>query len=173
LAVVRLDQSWRETNMIEKKLDRATKDFIWNIVEIHAQLEEIHKSWAELLGITEPQWLILMAIDELDENRGVSGVDIANKLRVHPAFVTNQTKSLEKMGFLARETSPDDARFVLMSLTPRARSEIAKLSKKRQALISTIFGGLDERVLADLNIKLGLIAKNALIASQKLAIDML
>src|SRR6266702_2904200 len=82
--------------MIEKKLDRAITDFIWNVVEIHSQLEDIHSSWAELLGITEPQWLILMAITELDEGRGVAGTDIANKLRVHPAFVTNQTKNLEK-----------------------------------------------------------------------------
>ncbi|KAH2776380.1 hypothetical protein KXW38_000372, partial [Aspergillus fumigatus] len=56
--------------MIEKKLDRAITDFIWNIVEIHSQLEDIHTSWAGLLGITEPQWLILMAITELDQGRG-------------------------------------------------------------------------------------------------------
>src|SRR5881227_2376703 len=74
--------------MIEKKLDRAITDFIWNVVEIHSQLEDIHTSWAGLLGITEPQWLILMAITELDQGRGVAGIDIANKLRVHPAFVT-------------------------------------------------------------------------------------
>jgi MarR family transcriptional regulator, organic hydroperoxide resistance regulator len=78
--------------MIEKKLDRAITDFIWNVVEIHSQLEDIHTSWAGLLGITEPQWLILMAITELDQGRGVAGIDIANKLRVHPAFVTNQSR---------------------------------------------------------------------------------
>jgi MarR family transcriptional regulator, organic hydroperoxide resistance regulator len=159
--------------MIEKKLDRALRDFIWHIVDIHAQLEEIHKAWAELLGISEPQWLILMAIDELDSGNGVSGVDVSNKLRIHPAFVTNQTKSLEKAGLLAREPSPDDGRFVLMSLTAKARSDIAKLSKKRQALSATIIGSLDERSLNDLNAKLGTITKNARIASQKLAIDML
>ena len=117
--------------MIEKKLDRAITDFIWNVVEIHSQLEDIHTSWAGLLGITEPQWLILMAITELDEGRGVAGIDIANKLRVHPAFVTNQTKSLEKSGFLSRRPGADDARFVLMSLTAKATTEIEKLSKRK------------------------------------------
>jgi DNA-binding MarR family transcriptional regulator len=159
--------------MIEKKLDRAIKDFLWNIVEIHSQLEEIHKSWAELLGITEPQWLILLAIDELDGGRGVSGVDVAGKLRIHPAFVTNQTKTLEKAGLLAREPSPDDARFILMSLTQKAHAEIAKLSKKRQALNLTMFGNLDERSLAELNTTLSSIAKNSRLAYQKLAIGVL
>lgn len=160
--------------MAEKEqLDRAVRDFIWNIVEIHSQLEEIHKSWAQMLGITEPQWLILMAIDELDEGRGVSGIAVANKLRIHPAFVTNQTKRLEKMEFLARAPSPDDARFVQMALTQKARAEIANLSIKRQALNATMFDGLDEASVHYLNQRLGSIAKNSRLASQKLSIGVL
>lgn len=158
--------------MIEKKLDdRAIKDFMWNIMEIHSQLEDIHKSWAELLGVTEPQWLILMAIDELDEGKGVAGVEIAQKLRIHPAFVTNQTKSLEKVGLLTREPSSNDARFILMSLTSKAKAEITKLSKKKLALNSTMFDEFDEKAVADLNAALKAICKNARLASRLLAID--
>ncbi|WP_027515824.1 MarR family winged helix-turn-helix transcriptional regulator [Bradyrhizobium sp. WSM1417] len=160
--------------MAEKEYpERAVRDFIWNIIEINSQLEEIHKSWAHMLGLSESQWLILMAIDELDEGRGVSGTAVANKLRVHPAFVTNQTKKLEKMEFLARVTSPDDARFLEMSLTPNARAEIANLSIKRQALNSTIFAELDEEALRYLNKRLTSIAKNSRLASQKLTIGIL
>ncbi|MGV7219513.1 MarR family winged helix-turn-helix transcriptional regulator [Bradyrhizobium sp. UFLA05-112] len=156
-----------------EQLDRAFRDFIWNIVEIHSQLEEIHKGWAQMLGISEAQWLILMAIDELDEGRGVSGTGVANKLRIHPAFVTNQTKRLEQMELLDRATSPDDARFLQMSLTPKARAEIAKLSAKREALKSTIFGELDGESLAYLNKRLNSIGKNSRLASQKLSIGLL
>lgn len=156
-----------------KQLDRAVSDFIWNIVEVHSQLEGIHKSWAQMLGITEPQWLILMAIDELDQGRGVSGTAVANKLRIDPAYVTNQTKRLEKMDLLARVTSREDARFLQMSLTQKARSEITKLSIKRQALHSTMLGGLDEESLHYLNKRLTSIAKNCELASQKLSIGIL
>ncbi|MET4072230.1 DNA-binding MarR family transcriptional regulator [Bradyrhizobium sp. S3.2.6] len=161
--------------MVEKheQLDRAVTDFIWKIVEIHLQLEEIHKSWAQLLGISEPQWLILMAIEQLDEGRGVSGTGVANKLGIHPAFVTNQTKKLEAMEYLARVPSPEDARFLQMSLTQKARAEVAKLSAKRQALNSTIFDGLDEASIEYLNRRLALIAKNGRLASQKLNIGAL
>jgi DNA-binding MarR family transcriptional regulator len=158
--------------MIEKKLDRAITDFIWNVVEIHSQLEDIHTSWAGLLGITEPQWLILMAITELDDGgQGVAGIDIANKLRVHPAFVTNQTKNLEKSGFLSRRPGADDARFVLMSLTAKATAEIEKLSKRKLSLNSTMFNDLDEKTLTTLNAALATIAKNARLAARLLAID--
>jgi DNA-binding MarR family transcriptional regulator len=158
--------------MIEKKLDRAITDFIWNVVEINSQLEDIHTSWAGLLGITEPQWLILMAITELDDGgQGVAGIDIANKLRVHPAFVTNQTKNLEKSGFLSRRPGADDARFVLMSLTAKATAEIEKLSKRKLSLNSTMFNDLDEKTLTTLNAALAMIAKNARLAARLLAID--
>lgn len=156
-----------------KQLDRAVTDFIWNIVEIHSQLEEIHKSWALMLGLTEPQWLILMAIEELDQGRGVPGIAVANKLRIHPAFVTNQTKRLEKLEFLVRVTSPEDARFLQISLTQKARAEIANLSIKRQAVNSTMFGELDEESLRYLNKRLSSIAKNSRLASQKLSIGVL
>lgn len=155
------------------QLDKAVRDFIWNIVEIHSQLEEIHKSWAEMMGITEPQWLILMAINEMDEGRGVSGIAVANKLRIHPAFVTNQTKKLEEKEFLSRVISPDDARFLQISLTARAQAEITKLSNKRQALNLTMFAGLDEASLDYLNKRLASIAKNTRLASQKLSIGVL
>lgn len=158
---------------VKEQFDRAVTDFIWNIVEIHSRLEEIHKSWAQMLGVTEPQWLILMAIDELDEGCGVSGIAVANKLRIHPAFVTNQTKKLEQMEFLARVTSPEDARFLQISLTQKARAEITNLSTKRQALNSTMVGGLDEESLHYLNKRLTLIAKNSCLASQKLSLGIL
>ncbi|MGL9623240.1 MarR family winged helix-turn-helix transcriptional regulator [Bradyrhizobium sp. U531] len=160
--------------MAEKdQLDSAVREFIWHVVEIHAQIGDIHKSWAQMLGITEPQWLIVMAIDELDEGRGVSGIAVANKLKIHPGFVSNQTKKLEAMGFLHRAISVDDARFIQMSLTLKARAEIGNLSIKRQALNSTMFDGLDEASLAYLNKRLALIARNSRLAYQKLNIGVL
>ncbi|MFK4380880.1 MarR family winged helix-turn-helix transcriptional regulator [Bradyrhizobium sp. USDA 223] len=154
-------------------LDRAAREFIWNIVEIHSQLEAIHKGWAEKLGLSEPQWLILMAIDELDQGRGVPGIAVANKLRIHPAFVTNQTKKLEALDLLTRITSPEDARFLQISLTQKARGEIERLSSERQALNATIFGGLDAESLAYLNKRLTSIAKSSRLASQKLSMGIL
>lgn len=157
--------------MAEEHFAGAVRDFVWHVIEIHSQLEDIHASWAKLLGITEPQWLILMAIVELDEGKGVAGIDIANKIGVHPAFITLQTKRLEKGGFISRRAATDDARFVLMSLTERATREVDRLSKKRLALNSTMFNEIDEKSLAELNGLLRTVAKNARLAARLLALD--
>ncbi|MBB4365216.1 hypothetical protein GGD65_006282 [Bradyrhizobium sp. CIR18] len=70
--------------MAEKEqLDRTANEFIWNIIEIHSRIEEIHKNWAEILRVTEPQWLILMAIDELDQGRGSAASSRAREPILH------------------------------------------------------------------------------------------
>jgi DNA-binding MarR family transcriptional regulator len=156
--------------MAKNHFDEAMKSFVWKIAGIQSQLELIHGTWAKTIGVTEPQWVILMAIDDLDKGNGVTGTDIAAKIRVHPAFITTQTKSLEKAGLLTRETSPADARYVLMSLTPKARKSIAELKEKRDALNASMFSGLSIEAVRDLDSKLGLIAKNAERAARMLAI---
>lgn len=159
--------------MVETKFDRAMKEFVWNILEIQSQLEDIHSVWARLLGITEPQWLMLMAIMDLDEGHGVAGIDVAKKLRVHPTFVASQTKSLAKFGLLDRRTRSDDARFVQMLATEQATAAIAKLAEKKASLNSTMFADLDEGRLAELNTALLAIAKNVRLAVRLLAIEVL
>jgi len=155
---------------VKEQLDTAVGELMWNIVELHTQFEEIHKSWAQLLGITEPQWLILMAMNELDDRRGISSTAIANNSRIHPAYVAIQTKQLEKLGFLTRETPLDEAGSLRVTLTEGARAKLRKLSAKRQALSSTMLDGFDEEAVRHLNKRLNLLAKNSRLASQKLSI---
>lgn len=147
--------------MVGKQSDAAMTDFLWSILEISSLLGDIRKTWADQLGITEAQWLILMAIDNLGKGGGVSGVDVATKLRTHATFVAMHTKNLEKAGLLSRKSSPDDGRLVLLSLTTKARTEIQKLSDRREALNGTIFSNVDGRALSNLNATLAVIRSNS------------
>ena len=58
------------------------QEFIWDIVSINGHLEEIRYFWARILGISGPQWLILMATSELDRGDGVSVRAVSAKLEV-------------------------------------------------------------------------------------------
>ena len=55
----------------------------------------------------------------------------------------------------------------------RSTVQAVALCSKKRALNATMFGPLDERTLADLNVKLKLIGKNSQRAAQQLAIDLL
>jgi MarR family transcriptional regulator, organic hydroperoxide resistance regulator len=130
------------------------REFIWDIVSISTRFEEIRYMLAQILGISGPQWMILMAINDLDRGNGVSVRVVSAKLHVDPSFVTTQSKSLEKHGFVRRITSADDARVVLMSLTDKASKQIASLSSRQEMLNEFIFSDFDDRALVDIAGKL-------------------
>ena len=147
------------------------REFIWDIVSINTHFEEIRYMLARMLGISGPQWLILMAISDLDRGDGVSVRVVSEKLHVDPSFVTTQSKSLEKHGFMRRITSVDDARVVLMSLTDKACKQIASLSLHQERLNEYIFSELDDRALEDITGKLTVLKNRLEKASLRFAAE--
>ena len=147
------------------------REFIWDIVSINTHFEEIRYMLARMLGISGPQWLILMAINDLDRGNGVSVRVVSEKLHVDPSFVTTQSKSLERHGFMRRITSVDDARVVLMSLTDKACKQIASLSLHQERLNDFIFSELDDRELGDITGKLTMLKNRLEKASLRFAAE--
>src|SRR5206468_413292 len=76
--------------------------FTWVIASMNVHLEELRYFWAKTLGISGPQWMILMALADLDHDDGVPVNAVSKKLHVDSSFVTTQSKLLEKKGFLRR-----------------------------------------------------------------------
>jgi MarR family transcriptional regulator, organic hydroperoxide resistance regulator len=147
------------------------REFIWDIVSINTHFEEIRYMLARMLGISGPQWLILLAISDLDRGDGVSVRVVSEKLHVDPSFVTTQSKSLEKHGFMRRITSVEDARVVLMSLTDKASKQMANLSLHQEKLNEFIFADLDARALKDITGKLTVLKNRLEKASLRFAAE--
>lgn len=81
----------------------ALRRFTWEIRSINVCLEDFRQFRASALGITGPQLMILMALMDLDGNKGGPVNRIAKLMNVDPSFVTTQSKLLEKKGFLHRK----------------------------------------------------------------------
>ena len=124
---------------------------VWDIASINVHIDEIRQFWAKEIGISGPQWMILMAIGDLDRGNGVSVKDVSAMLHVDPSFVTTQSKMLEKNGFMRRVPSTEDARVVLMSLSDKASKKLALLSARRDNLTAFVFSGYDETALRDIS----------------------
>ncbi|MBR1125770.1 winged helix-turn-helix transcriptional regulator [Bradyrhizobium lablabi] len=148
------------------------RQFSWAIASINVHFQEIRQFWAGTLGISGPQWMILMAISDLDRGEGVSVKAVSKMLHVDPSFVTTQSKMLEKMGLMRRRTSADDARVVQMSLTDKTYKHMANLAAQQQSLNEFIFTELDSRELADLTKKLMQLTGRLEKASLKIAMDL-
>jgi len=70
------------------------------------------------LGITYPQYLVLMVLWEQD---GMTVNGIARKLILNTNTLTPLLKRLEKLGLVHRKRSGDDERKVVVSLTDKGR----------------------------------------------------
>ena len=132
------------------KNQNTIRRFTWVIASINVHLEELRYFWAKTLGVSGPQWMILMALADLDEEHGVPVNVVSKKLHVDSSFVTTQSKLLEKKGFLRRKTSAEDARIVQMSLTDKTYKHLAGLAARQEALNEFVFAELNERQIDEL-----------------------
>jgi len=147
-------------------------EFLWNIISINNFYEEISFAWSQMLGVNKHQWMILMAIRDLDRGNGVSVTGVSAKLHADPSFITSQSKNLEKLGFLSRVNSAEDARVVLMSLTAKAAREIGKLLAAQEPAKKQIFCDLEGHHLDDVNAKLTLLREKFQRTAKRLAAEL-
>src|SRR5262245_21337986 len=130
------------------------KRFTFEIASISVHLEELRQFWARAIGISGPQWMILMAISDLDKDDGIPVNVVSKLLHVDPSFVTTQSKLLEKKGLLRRKPSPTDGRVVRMSLTDKTRKHLAGLAERLEAINDFVFEEFGEDELTEFTGKL-------------------
>jgi DNA-binding MarR family transcriptional regulator len=145
--------------------------FLWDIASINVHLDEIRQFWAQKLGVSGPQWMILMAVAELDRGQGVPVKDVSTMLHVDPSFVTTQSKVLEKHGLVRRISSAHDARVVLMSLSDKACKQVANLSSRQEQIDKFIFADFDDRSLKEIADQIASLKARLEKAALKLAAD--
>ncbi len=100
----------------------------------------------ETLGITYPQYLVLMLLWETDD-RTVN--EIAQRLILNTNTVTPILKRMEAQGLISRRRAKDDERRVIISLTPKGvqlREEAARIPERLIEELVT-----DEMKLEDLH----------------------
>jgi MarR family transcriptional regulator, organic hydroperoxide resistance regulator len=124
----------------------------WDVTAIVGCLERISNIWATELGISGPQWTILMAISHLDQNEGVPVKEVSTLIGVDPSFVTTQSKILERKGLVLRTSSRRDARVVKLSLSNDAHTQLSSVGPRREnmaAYIVSIFSSREMKFVSD------------------------
>ncbi len=149
----------------------AIKRLTWAIAAINVHLEELRYFWAKTLGISGPQWMILMALADMDQADGVPVNAVSKKLHVDSSFVTTQSKLLEKKGFVRRRPSVEDARVVQMSLTDKSYKHLASLASQQEALNEFIYADFDSRELEEFAKKLTSLQNRLEKASLKVTLE--
>lgn len=105
--------------------------------------EKIHKIrglFAAHLGMTPPQYNILMAVSHLGAVDGVEIGVIARHLHVSSPFVTMEVKKLTRRKLVEKLPNPSDQRSILVRLTAQTEQAIVTLTPIVQAVNDAFFG---------------------------------
>ncbi|RKH50851.1 MarR family transcriptional regulator [Corallococcus sp. AB049A] len=83
------------------------------------RMVRLHKPFLEPLGLTFPQYLVVLA---LLEGAPLPVGELGARLDMDTGTITPLVKRLEVGGFVTRKRDPADERRVLVDLTPRGRA---------------------------------------------------
>jgi MarR family transcriptional regulator, organic hydroperoxide resistance regulator len=95
-------------------------DFLcFAIYSANLAVNRFYKPLLDELGLTYPQYLVLVALYEQDDQ---TVGHLADKLFLDSSTLTPLLKRMERAGYLTRQRDPRDERQVRISLTRRGRS---------------------------------------------------
>ncbi len=109
------------------------------------------------IGLYRGQQFVLCA---LWREEGVTHSELADRLRVHPATVTNALKRMERTGFLERRPDREDQRVSRVYLTDTGREIRGAVERVWAELEEQTFAGFSEEELETLEHLLDRIYEN-------------
>ena len=143
-----------DKTLLVKGSDHLFPELITNLHIMAQQLIGLRAHMAEELGVTGPQFSLLLAVahaqDEEGLEEGINVSRLARQLRVTPAFVTTEAGKLIAQRLLAKRGSTVDRRGVLLSVTERGHRRLMTFAPRLQQVNDEIFGSLDARTFRNL-----------------------
>src|SRR5712671_2455613 len=111
-------------------------DFLcFAIYSANLAVNRLNKPVLDELGLTYPQYIVLVALYEQDDLT-VSG--LGDKLFLDSSTLTPLLKRMEATGHLTRQRDPQDERQVRVRLTPQGRSVRERALPFRSGLVEAI-----------------------------------
>lgn len=138
--------------------DTTFRGMVYDLLAVGARMQDVRDRLAGEMGVTGPQYAILMAVFHLQEEAEGPGVRVvARRLHVSGPFVTAQANLLVKKGLIEKRPNPQDGRGVWLCLTDEGSRRIARTAEMIQEANDAFFGSLDNvhfLVLSDIAARL-------------------
>jgi DNA-binding MarR family transcriptional regulator len=134
--------------LLEKGSDDRFRRLVYDLLTIASRMTTVREHLGARMGISAPQYSLLMAVGQFQGACGVGVTAVAKVLHVSSAFVATESGKLAQAGLLAKRANPKDGRAVLLSLTRLGRSLIARNSAEIRAVNDIFFGTLTPSMFA-------------------------
>ncbi len=131
--------------LLEKGSDRKFRTLVNDLFTIATRMEIVRAHLGRRMGISGPQYSVLIAIAHLQGEAGVRVGTLARAMHVSSAFIASETGKLARLGLLLKRPNPHDRRGVLLTLTSAGGREIDRVSAEIRAINDLFFGSLDAK----------------------------
>src|SRR5262249_50371403 len=131
--------------LLQRGSDHRFRVLVQDLFTIAARMEMVREYFGRWMGISGPQYSLMVAIGHMQGAVGVNVGAVARALHVSSAFMASESGKLARRGLLAKRTSPDDRRGVLLSVAPAGRAQIDSISNQIRAVNDLFFGVLGSK----------------------------
>jgi len=119
--------------------DHALRKLLYNLFTIGTRMEDVRRYLGSRIGISGPQFSLLMAIQELQGQAGVSVGKLAAYLHVAGTFVTAESAKLARKDYIEKRADPRDRRVSLLRVRPAGERAIGSLLPEVRNINDTFF----------------------------------
>jgi DNA-binding MarR family transcriptional regulator len=126
----------------DRTTDRKFRQFLYDLSVLGFHLESARAYLASSLGISSPQYNIVMILAQYQQVEGISGSEVAKRLHVTTAFITSEIMKLERAGLVEKRQNPKDGRSVLLHLTEAGEAKVHASSPQRLWINDHLFEGI-------------------------------
>lgn len=124
--------------------DKQFRQFLYDLSVIAAQLDVARGYLASQLGVSPPQYNILMVIAQYQHPEGVSLTEVAKHLHVSIAHITNEIKKLGELGWVEINVNPKDRRARLVKIHQEVEKQFIQLGNYQRSTNNSLFANLSK-----------------------------
>lgn len=146
--------------LLDKDGDRMLRGVLYDYFAFSRSLDAARAKFASYADLSQTQYLILIALahSSLDEPMGIN--QIADRLYLSGAFITNEVNKLVCDGLMEKSAHPSDGRRVQLTVTDRGLALLKRLATFQRPVNDALFGMLSRAEFKILSQLLGRLAAN-------------
>ena len=128
--------------LLKNGSDREFRQFIHDLLAFVVRMNEVRAGYGALMGLSGSGFAMLVSIAHQQGDEGVGINLVAKHLHLSSSFVTIEVGKLISAGLVKKRVNVSDRRRVLLTLTPRARHRMAKLTIVQAPVNAALFDAL-------------------------------
>ena len=133
--------------LMENGCDRRFRALVNDLFTIASRMETLRAHLGARIGISGPQYSVLVAVAHLQGELGVSVGTVAQAMHVSSAFIASETGKMARRKLLLKRANPEDRRGVLLSVAPAGRLRIDRVGADGEVETAVICPGALDHAL--------------------------